>query len=89
MLLKVVITVLCGVGLYTALFMQAKARRAAAGGLSEPSVVQTPRARLLFGMTNASFGIIYYLAMGIGVWAAASPGKSPYFSLPRCRGWNV
>lgn len=73
MLLRVVITVLCGVGLYTALFMQAKAKRAEAGLISEPSVVKTPRARLLFGLTNASFGIAYYLAMGIGVWLAVAP----------------
>ena len=76
MLLRVVITVLCGVGLYAALFMQAKARRAEAGALSEPSVVQTPRARLLFGLTNASFGIIYYLAMGSLIWLATAPWQA-------------
>lgn len=66
--LRLVITVLCGVGLYASLFMQRKAGLAKAGLLQEPSVVQTSRARLLFGMTNASFGIAYYLAMGIGIW---------------------
>jgi uncharacterized membrane protein len=71
-----VVTVLSAFGLYTALFMQRKAGLAKKGLLPEPSVVQTSRARLLFGMTNASFGIVYYLAMGAGVWFVAQPWQA-------------
>jgi uncharacterized membrane protein len=74
--LRIVVTVLCGFGLYAALFMQRKAARAQEGLLAEPSVVQTPRARLLFGLTNAGFGIAYYLALGIGIWLVSSPWQA-------------
>ena len=66
--IRIVVTVLTAFGLYASLFMQRTAGRAQKGLLSERSVVQTARARLLFGMTNASFGIAYYLALGIGIW---------------------
>ena len=68
MLLRVVITVLCGVGLYASLFMLAKTRRAELGLLDEPSVVQRPAARLYGGLPNALLGSIYYPAIAVAVW---------------------
>ena len=69
MAIRVAITILCGVGLYAALFMLNKSRRAARGDLREPSVVQTSRARL-FGAPNALFGSLYYIALAITIWLA-------------------
>ena len=66
--MRILITVLCGVGLYASLFMLAKTRRAERGELTEPSVVQTPRARLYGGVPNAAIGVLYYLMLGIGIW---------------------
>jgi uncharacterized membrane protein len=60
--------VLCGVGLYTSLFMLGKGRRADKGLLDEPSVVQTARARLFGGVQNAALGLCYYGALAAGVW---------------------
>ncbi len=68
MLLRVVITILCGVGLYASLFMLAKTRRAELGLLEEPSVVHRPAARLYGGVPNALLGGIYYPALAIAVW---------------------
>ncbi|MGC1382024.1 MAG: vitamin K epoxide reductase family protein [Candidatus Baltobacteraceae bacterium] len=67
---RAVITLLCGVGLYTSLFMLSKTRRADRGELDEPSVVQTPRARLYAGLSNALVGTLYYVALGLSVWWA-------------------
>jgi uncharacterized membrane protein len=61
------ITLLCVVGLYVAVFMLTKSIRAARGLLSEPSVVQTSRARL-FAVPNAAVGIAYYLLLVAAVW---------------------
>lgn len=72
-ILEVAITVLCGVGLYASLFMLAKTRRAERGLLAEPSVVQSPRARLYGGVSNAAVGAIYYLALAVAVWLVRSP----------------
>jgi uncharacterized membrane protein len=68
MIVSGVITVLCGVGLYASLFMLGKARLAERGLLPEPSVVQTPRARLFGGMPNALIGGCYYPALAIATW---------------------
>ena len=70
---RVVITVLCGVGLYASFFMLRKAGRAERGELTEPSVVQTPRARLFGRIPNAAFGTLYYPALALGVWIAHAP----------------
>jgi uncharacterized membrane protein len=70
MKLQVVITVLCGVGLYASLFMLAKTRKAQLGLLEEPSVVQRPAARLYGGVPNALLGSIYYPAVAIAAWFA-------------------
>lgn len=72
-ILEVAITVLCGVGLYVSLFMLGKAQRARRGLLKEPSVVQTPQARLYGRIPNAAFGIVYYAALGTAVWLVRSP----------------
>jgi len=71
--LRVIITVLCGVGLYASLFMLRKSDRAARGLLREASVVQTPRARFLGRIPNAAFGAAYYPLLAAGVWAAGAP----------------
>jgi len=68
MLLQVMITIVCGVGLYAALFMLAKTRRAERGLLAEPSVVQLPAARLYGGVPNALLGALYYPALTAAVW---------------------
>jgi uncharacterized membrane protein len=67
MLLRGVITLLCGVGLYTSLFMLDKSRRAARGEIEGPSVVKTPRAHL-FGVPNSLLGSLYYPALALAVW---------------------
>jgi uncharacterized membrane protein len=67
MLVRGVITVLSGVGLYTSLFMLAKSRRAARGEVPGPSVVKTPRAHL-YGLPNSLLGTIYYPALTIAIW---------------------
>jgi uncharacterized membrane protein len=74
MLPKTIVTLLCGVGLYTSLFMLAKTRRAQRGQLSEPSVVETPRARLFGGLPNALLGAIYYLTLAVAIWIVRTPG---------------
>jgi uncharacterized membrane protein len=67
MIVRAVITVLCGVGLYTALFMLRKSIRAARGEIRGPSVVKTPRAHL-FGVPNSLLGAFYYPAVAVAVW---------------------
>jgi len=69
MVVRIAITLLCGVGLYTAVFMLNKGVRAGAGLLDEPSVVETPRARLL-GTPNALLGTLYYPVLAVLVWLA-------------------
>lgn len=72
MIVRAVITVLCGVGLYTSLFMLDKYGRAARGELREPSVVQSPRAHLL-GIPNTLLGALYYPLLAIGIWLLPWP----------------
>lgn len=66
--LRTIITALCAIGLYASVFMLRKSARADRGGLHEPSVVQTPRARLFGGQPNALFGVAYYPAVLAGTW---------------------
>lgn len=70
MALRVIITMLCGVGLYASVFMLRKGAAAARGELTERSVVQTPRARLLGNIPNALFGVAYYPALAVAIWLA-------------------
>jgi uncharacterized membrane protein len=72
MIVRVVITVLCGVGLYTSLFMLRKSIRAARGEIPGPSVVKSPRAHL-FGVPNSLLGSLYYPAVAVTVWLVRSP----------------
>jgi uncharacterized membrane protein len=72
MALRAIITILCGVGLYASLFMLRKGTAAARGELTEPSVVQTPRARLFGGVPNALFGALYYPALALAIWLPLS-----------------
>jgi uncharacterized membrane protein len=73
MLVRAIITVLCGVGLYASLFMLGKTRRQGRGELTEPSVVQTPRARLYGGVPNALLGSIYYPVLALAIWLVERP----------------
>jgi uncharacterized membrane protein len=72
-ILRAMITLLCGVGLYASLFMLAKTRRAERGELLEPSVVQSPRARLYYGIPNSAIGTVYYPALAGCVWLLRWP----------------
>jgi uncharacterized membrane protein len=67
MIVRAVITVLCGVGLYTSLFMLRKSIQAARGQIRGPSVVKSPRAHL-FGVPNSFLGSLYYPAVALAVW---------------------
>lgn len=67
MVIRAVITLLCGVALYASLFMLNKSRRAARGEVREPSVVKTPRAHL-FGVPNSLLGSLYYPGVAVAVW---------------------
>jgi uncharacterized membrane protein len=59
------VVVLCGLGLYASAFMARKARLASRDRLSEPSVVETSRARAIAGVPNALFGLAYYGALAL------------------------
>jgi uncharacterized membrane protein len=47
--------------------MARKAERAKQGQLAEPSVVQSPRARLVGGVSNAAIGLVYYVALALSL----------------------
>lgn len=53
--------------------MYAKAVRYERGAIDTPSVVQSPRARVLGGVPNASVGLIYYGAMLVVAWGIRIP----------------
>ena len=62
--------------MYASAFMALKARREARGELREPSVVQSPAARLIGGIPNAAFGLLYYPCVALAVtlpWVEARP----------------
>lgn len=63
----ILIDALCVIGLYVSIRMQHKAALAARGGLSEPSVVQSPRARIT-GIPNSTFGLAFYPALFVAAW---------------------
>jgi uncharacterized membrane protein len=75
MVVRTVITLLCGVGFYTSLFMLAKSRQAARGELRGPSVVKTPRAKL-YGVSNSLVGAVYYPALAISIWWVRGPAAT-------------
>jgi uncharacterized membrane protein len=70
LLVRTVITVLCAVGFYASVFMLSKSAAAARGALTEPSVVQTERATLFFGVPNSLIGFVYYAALAAVSWLA-------------------
>jgi uncharacterized membrane protein len=65
--LVLTVFLLCAVGFYASAFMANKARLAARGELREPSVVQSPAARLVGRVPNAVFGLIYYPCVALSV----------------------
>ena len=67
--MRFVVLALCAIGLYVSIFMQRKAMMASSGSLVEPSVVQTPRARVIGGVPNSAFGIAYYALLAIASFA--------------------
>jgi uncharacterized membrane protein len=77
--MQTIVTLLCGVGLFVAVFMLAKSLRAARGLLSEPSVVQTSRAQL-FGTPNAAIGLAYYTLLVAAVWL----GHGTWIAIAAC-----
>ncbi len=67
MIFQATIVLLCGVGLYASAFMYRKARLAQRHQLQEPSVVDSPRARVAGGISNAAIGIVYYVIVAATV----------------------
>ena len=73
------IFLLCVVGVYASAFMYRKSVRASRCQLTEPSVVETQRARVLGGIPNSAFGLAYYATLAVAlrflhsgpVWSAA------------------
>jgi uncharacterized membrane protein len=70
LLVRTVISLLCAVGFYASVFMLSKSVRAAAGKLTQPSIVQTERATLFFGLPNSLIGVVYYGALAAVSWLA-------------------
>jgi uncharacterized membrane protein len=68
LLVRSVITLLCAIGFYASVFMLRKSIRDARGQLGEPSVVQTERAKLYFGLPNSLFGVLYYAGIALVSW---------------------
>jgi len=63
-----IIATLALVGLGASARMQLKAMAAKRGMLTEPSVVQTPRAHVIGNTPNSVFGLAYYAFMLLGPW---------------------
>jgi len=73
MILAGTIYLLCAWGIYASAVMARKSLRAARGGLSEASVVDSERARAIGGLPNSFFGLAYYLALALCVPFAGLP----------------
>ena len=69
---QVIITFLCAVGFYASVFMLRKSVLDEQGRLTEPSVVQTPRAKLFAGVPNSFIGLLYYPSLTAVSWLAHS-----------------
>lgn len=61
-MLTAAITCLCLVGIYVSAFMLRKQVRGDDGAIKEPSVVFTPRAKVM-GLPNSVLGLVFYLAL--------------------------
>lgn len=72
--MRLTVLALCAVGLYVSIYMERKAVLARRGALTEASVVQTPRARVIGALPNSSVGIAYYLLLAIATFFFAVPG---------------
>lgn len=59
-MMRALVFALSILGLYVSLRMQNKIYQASLGELTEPSVVQTPRAALVGRTPNSAIGIAYY-----------------------------
>jgi uncharacterized membrane protein len=70
---RFLVLALCAIGLYVSIYMQRKAMLARAGALTEASVVQTPRARVVGGVPNSLIGIGYYFFLATASFALADP----------------
>ena len=77
MIFRVTTLLLCALGLYVSAFMLRKTMRLAREGGSEPSVVQSPRARVAGGVPNALLGLFYYAALALASLLWAVPGVWP------------
>ncbi|MDE2571273.1 MAG: hypothetical protein KGM44_01975 [bacterium] len=64
-LTQTALLLLCALGLAASARMYARARLERRGALHEESVVRSPRARALFGISNAAFGLAYYLLLAL------------------------
>ena len=67
---RLIITLLCAAGFYASVFMLRKSALDAQGRLTQPSVVQSPRAKLVAGIPNSLIGLVYYAAVAAVSWAA-------------------
>jgi uncharacterized membrane protein len=72
-MLRILVLALCAVGLYVSFRMQGKMQRATRGELTEPSVVQTPRAVLVGRTPNSTIGIAYYALLGAASFFLSVP----------------
>ena len=73
LILKIIVDLLCAVGFYVSAHMFQKSKLAEAGKVRGKSVVKSPAARLYFGLPNAFWGMIFYLAIAIVIWFAQGP----------------
>ena len=73
LVLKIIVDLLCAVGFYVSVHMFERSTLAKAGKVPGKSVVKSPAARLYFGVPNALWGMIFYVAIAILIWFAHGP----------------
>ena len=73
LVLKIIADLLCVVGFYVSAHMFQRSKLAEAGKVRGKSVVKSPAARLYFGLPNALWGMIFYLAIATIIWFANGP----------------
>lgn len=71
--MRFAVLALCAIGLYVSIYMQRKAMLARTGDLTEASVVQTARARVVGGVPNSLIGTGYYLLLATASFALTVP----------------
>lgn len=67
------VALLCLVGFYVSIRMYRKAGLAERGLLDEPSIVFSPRARVVGGVPNAAVGLAYYAALFVASFFLDQP----------------